>query len=71
MSFSLRTLLLIVAALSVVAASLVFPETLVGDLFYTMGLLTRASGGGGDLFPQYATCVLGGLSGSVCHVFWA
>lgn len=38
MNFSLRTLLLIMAALSVLFASFVYVGPFVGDLFYTLGL---------------------------------
>lgn len=40
MNFSLRTLLVFVAAVAVVAASLVSAAPVIGDLFYTVGLLT-------------------------------
>ena len=42
MNFSLRTLLLFTGAFAIVVACLVFPEPLVGDLFYTLGLLLIA-----------------------------
>jgi hypothetical protein len=40
MNFSLRTLLIIVAGLSVLIASLVYVNPFVGDIYYTLGLLT-------------------------------
>ncbi|MCI0335521.1 MAG: hypothetical protein L0228_20125 [Planctomycetes bacterium] len=42
MSFSLRTLLLFTAASAVVFTSLIYAMPIVGDLFYTLGLLTIA-----------------------------
>jgi hypothetical protein len=40
MNFSLRSLLIFMAAVAVVSASLVSASPVVGDLFYTVGLLT-------------------------------
>ena len=42
MSFSLRTLLLFMAASAAVLASLTYATSIVGDAFYTVGLLTIA-----------------------------
>lgn len=42
MNYSLRTLLLIAAGLSVFCASLVYATPIVGDLYYTFGLLMIA-----------------------------
>jgi hypothetical protein len=42
MNYSLRTLLIFTAVFAIVVACLVFPEPLVGDLFYTLGLLMIA-----------------------------
>jgi hypothetical protein len=42
MNFSLRTLLFVMAGVSVVAASLVYAAPVVGDLYYTLGLLAIA-----------------------------
>jgi hypothetical protein len=40
--FSLRTLLIFTAGVAVVFASLKYPAPIVGDLYYTIGLLTIA-----------------------------
>jgi hypothetical protein len=42
MNFSLRTLLIFMALMAVVAASLSYPTSLVGDCYYTLGLTTIA-----------------------------
>jgi hypothetical protein len=42
MNFSLRTLLIITAGVAVICASLVYATPIVGDLFYTLGLLMMA-----------------------------
>jgi hypothetical protein len=42
MNYSLRFLLIGMAGFAVVCASMVYPEPLVGDLFYTFGLLAIA-----------------------------
>lgn len=42
MNYSLRTLLIVAAVVSVLCACLVYPRPIVGDLFYTFGLLLAA-----------------------------
>jgi hypothetical protein len=44
MNYSLRTLLLVAALLCIVCASLVYAGPMVGELYYTAGLLTIAFG---------------------------
>jgi hypothetical protein len=42
MNYSLRSLLVFIAAFAIVIACLAFPEPLVGDFFYSLGLLLIA-----------------------------
>ena len=60
MNFSLRTLLIFMAAVAVVSASLVSASPVVGDLFYTVGLLTVPFTAIAALYlrgPQRAQCI--------------
>jgi hypothetical protein len=42
MNYSLRTLLILAAVISVLCACLVYPRPIIGDLFYSFGLLMAA-----------------------------
>jgi hypothetical protein len=60
MNFSLRTLLIFMAAAAVVSASLVSAAPIIGDLFYTVGLMTIPFVGVAALYlrgPQRAACI--------------
>jgi hypothetical protein len=60
MNFSLRTLLIFMAAVAVVSASLVSAAPIVGDLFHTLGLVTIPFVAIGALYqrgPQRAQCI--------------
>jgi hypothetical protein len=60
MNFSLRTLLIFMAAVAVVSASLVSAAPIIGDLFYTLGLLTVPFVAIAALYqrgPQRAQCI--------------
>jgi hypothetical protein len=60
MNFSLRSLLVFMAAVAVVSASLVSAAPVVGDLFYTLGLLTVPFTAIAALYlrgPQRAQCI--------------
>jgi hypothetical protein len=60
MNFSLRTLLVFMAGAAVVSASLVSASPIVGDLFYTVALLTIPFAGVAALYqrgPQRAACI--------------
>lgn len=60
MNFSLRTLLIFMAAVAVVSASLVSAAPIVGDLFYTIGLLTIPFAAVAALYrrgPARAQCI--------------
>jgi hypothetical protein len=60
MNFSLRTLFVFMAAVAVVSASLVSAAPVIGDLFYTVGLLTVPFTAIAALYqrgPQRAQCI--------------
>jgi hypothetical protein len=60
MNFSLRTLLIFMAGVAGVSASLVSAAPIVGDLFYTIGLLTIPFAALAALYqrgPQRAQCI--------------
>jgi hypothetical protein len=60
MNFSLRTLLIFMAAVAVVSASLVSAAPIIGDLFYTIGILTIPFAAVAAMYqrgPQRARCI--------------
>ncbi len=75
MNYSLRTLLLTAAGLSIVCASLVYATPLIGDLFYTFGLLMIAYGTIAAIYFQgkrraYWVGFLILFAGYFCHSVW-
>src|SRR6476620_941463 len=75
MNYSLRTLLILAAVISVLCACLVYPRPIVGDLFYTLGLLMAAYATIAAIYfrgPRRAFW-LGFLilfAGYFCHTVW-
>jgi hypothetical protein len=75
MKFSLRTLLILAAVISVLCACLVYPRPIVGDLFYTFGLLLAAYSAIAVIYfrgPRRAFWVgfLILFGGYFCHTVW-
>jgi hypothetical protein len=75
MQFSIRTLLLFTTGVAITVASLRFANTIVGDLFYTLGLLTIAFAVLAAIYrrgPQRAFWVgfVVLFAGYFCHTVW-
>ena len=75
MRFSIRTLLLFTTAVAVTVASLTYANPIIGDLFYTLGLLTIAFSILAAVYrrgPQRAFWVgyLLLFAGYFCHTAW-